>query len=119
MPTKATSLGADIIQRPYGKLVRLTSEDGILKQMTVNETTIDPGKQTSKHSHPQDELWYIISGRGIVHGINQMFEVSAGDTILIAPGEVHQLSNKSQDDPLTYLIVMSPPRDSASITYYS
>ncbi len=59
--------------------------------MTVGIATISVGKENPLHSHPNcDEILHVIQGH-IMHRVgNKEYEMSAGDTVTIPEGTLHQ-----------------------------
>lgn len=60
------------------------------------------------HYHDENtEVFYIISGQGLLSMKDETIEVQAGDIIICPPGEegVHKLFNSSKDEVLKYLDV--------------
>lgn len=50
----------------------------------------DPGARTNWHTHPLGQTLHVIEGSGLVqkHG-EPIYQIHAGDTVWIAPGERH------------------------------
>lgn len=46
----------------------------------------------------EEEIYYIISGKGEMTMNNQTFEVNAGDAILTLPGSSHGLKQTGTED---------------------
>lgn len=69
---------------------------------------IPPGKKAFLYHfhHANEELFYILSGRGIVRVPEGEKEIKPGDFILAPPGKdgAHQLMNSSQE-PLKYIAI--------------
>jgi mannose-6-phosphate isomerase-like protein (cupin superfamily) len=58
------------------------------------------------HTHDnEEEIYYIISGKGTVEDNGTAYEVTAGDAILTGNGAGHSISNQ-QDEPLEVLAVI-------------
>jgi len=76
----------------------LTSEfDSSMKY--IRELRLAPGSSIGTHPHEGDEeIYYVISGRGtmIVDGENA--EVSTGDVVLTKSGSTHGLMNTSTEE---------------------
>lgn len=59
---------------------------------------IEPGCSIGLHRHTdEEEIYYIMKGKGMVedNGINQ--EVSVGDVILTGDGATHSIANRTND----------------------
>lgn len=67
-----------------------------------------PGRRTVKHSLKSSEVYYILSGKGLMHLDGESFEVGAKDSIYIAPNTVQWLENLSKTDELTALCIVDP-----------
>jgi mannose-6-phosphate isomerase-like protein (cupin superfamily) len=53
---------------------------------------INPGCSIGEHQHlEEDEVYYIISGKGIVNDGENDFEVNKGDAVLTGNGESHSI----------------------------
>ncbi len=62
------------------------------------------------HGHSAEtELYFVISGKGLVRDHSGTTEVRAGDSFLFAPGEAHQLSAGAEED-FVYLVIADNPR---------
>jgi len=58
------------------------------------EATVPPGRGTLLHRHGEtEEIYYIVEGKGTMTLGDETFPVSDGDTICIAPGTPHCISN--------------------------
>lgn len=65
---------------------------------------LKPGSAIGYHLQKEDEIYYILSGIGIMQMNGETFEVQAGDAILTRPGSSHGLTQQGKDD-LVILIV--------------
>jgi len=67
--------------------------------MTVGKCVIRPGESNPVHHHPNcDEVLHVLSGR-IRHRLGDEYvEMSAGDTISIPMGTVHNAQNVGDAD---------------------
>lgn len=76
---------------------------------TVTFYSIHPGKSNYPyHYHTaNEEVFYIISGKGMLETPGGEVEVKAGDVIVIPPCEeaAHKLKNTSESEALIYLDV--------------
>jgi mannose-6-phosphate isomerase-like protein (cupin superfamily) len=50
------------------------------------------------HLQTEDEIYYIVSGEGIMKMNDKTFPVHAGDAILIRPGNSHGLQQTGKED---------------------
>ena len=80
--------------------------------VTITRVTMDARATSARHSHAAGEqTWIVERGRGTLllkdGGSN---EVGAGDVIITPPGEVHGITNTS-DEQFVYLSITTPPED--------
>ncbi|UCC44379.1 MAG: cupin domain-containing protein [Candidatus Zixiibacteriota bacterium] len=67
-----------------------------------------PGKQSSRrHRLTSDEVYYILSGTGVMHVDEESAEVAAGDAVDIPPGSIQWIENTGQED-LAFLCIVFP-----------
>jgi quercetin dioxygenase-like cupin family protein len=52
-----------------------------------------PGDVQRMHSHPSDRTYYVITGRGIMKGLNETHELSPGKILSIPAHEYYEGSN--------------------------
>jgi len=68
-----------------------------------------PGQASTKHRHRQEEeLYFLLEGRGRARIGDEVLTLAPGDTLLIEPSTVRQLFNDTGDDQL-WLVVGAPP----------
>lgn len=109
----------DIVRRPYG-LIRALAAYKSIKMPTHNVDVllleIKPGARTSNHSHPNEEIFHVLSGQAIIIGDNNQFKIKKGDTVIVLPNEFYYLQNLEKE-LCVILLVESPPYDAKNITY--
>lgn len=77
-------------------------------RQSIAEAIVPAGGQTIAHLHGRSEEIYVFtSGAGEVRLGEDAFAVSAGDSIVIAPGTPHKLLNPGSE-PLVLLCVSAP-----------
>lgn len=82
--------------------------DGARNQ-SLAEAVVAPGGETAAHLHRRSEEVYVFTaGAGTMRLGEDSFEVRAGDSVLIAPGTPHKLSNPGRE-PLVLLCCCAPP----------
>lgn len=76
--------------------------------MMVN--TIEPGIPTLPHSHPHEQIGYLIEGTGILYidGETQVMEAQA--TFLVPPHASHNF-DATGDKPAVLVEAFAPPRE--------
>lgn len=79
------------------------------QEQSLAEATVAPGQKTQLHRHAAtEELYHVSAGNGIMTLGDASFKVSAGDTVLIAPGTPHCIE-ATGTEPLRILCCCSPP----------
>lgn len=75
--------------------------------------TLDPrGGQVPWHNQDQEEVYFVLSGRGEMCLGDERAEVGAGQAVYIPQGVFHQLTNIGSD-PLTMIYCYGPAGDVA------
>ena len=110
-----------IVKSEYNKIKPYTTKDSSLirelmhpnvhgnANLSLAEAIVPVGSTTFLHKHHQsEEIYHILEGSGLMTIRDKKFEVRAGDTIYIPPGEPHQIQNSGQI-PLRFLCCCSPP----------
>lgn len=59
---------------------------------------LHPGAAIGYHLQKEDEVYYILSGTGVMQMNGKEFPVAAGDAMLTRPGSSHGLKQTGQDD---------------------
>lgn len=79
------------------------------RRLSLAEATIAPGQATLRHRHRQsEEVYFVLSGEGVVEVAARQQPVQAGDAVLIPPGAEHRATCLG-DTPLRLLCLCSPP----------
>ena len=95
---------------PDGATIRelAASRNSSAQRQSLAEATIPVGGTVTLHYHKvTEELYYILSGTGLMTIEDEVQEVGPGDTIVIAPGQRHKIANNGQV-PLVLLASCSP-----------
>ena len=108
---------------PFGDLMRVsdseakffTAEPGLLRRILAHnqrlmlvEHHMEASWAGARHSHPHDQLVYIVSGRLRFSAGAEEFEVKAGDSFVIKGGVEHQAWAL---EPAVVLDVFTPYRE--------
>lgn len=68
--------------------------------------SLEVGSSIGMHDHTEDfEVYYILSGNGVVNDNGKNIEVSEGDVIYTADGRVHSIENTG-DKELEFIAVV-------------
>ena len=60
--------------------------------------TIYAGGEIPPHAHTQEEVYFIVSGHGVIKIENEESVVKAGSYTYILPGQTHSLRNTAKED---------------------
>jgi mannose-6-phosphate isomerase-like protein (cupin superfamily) len=76
---------------------------------SLAEATVPPGGETIEHFHRvSEEIYHFTAGAGRMRLGGLEADISAGDTVVIAPGVPHKLWNTGKK-PLVLLCCCAPP----------
>jgi mannose-6-phosphate isomerase-like protein (cupin superfamily) len=67
-------------------------------RLVVRKRALKPGSAIGYHEQKEDEIYYVLSGRGEMTIDDKTFEVRAGDAILTRPGSSHGLKQTGAED---------------------
>jgi 2-phosphoglycolate phosphatase len=80
-----------------------------VKNVTLAEATLKPGMATIEHVHKRsEEIYYFLSGAGIMKINGKKFAIKPGDGVLIPPGSRHKLKNTGRRE-IKFLCACAPP----------
>ena len=84
---------------------RTTSE---ITRCSLAEEVLPPGCAVTPHHHRElEEIYYIISGSGVMTVGDEHREVGAGDAIYVPRNHLHTLENTG-DEPIKLLVACGP-----------
>lgn len=82
--------------------------DGQPVGYSLAHCVIRPGERSMRHHlEGASELYYLLSGRGVMHIGEEAREVRAGDALLIPPAAVQYLENTGEE-PIVFLALVEP-----------
>jgi mannose-6-phosphate isomerase-like protein (cupin superfamily) len=93
-----------------GSVIRelLSHRNSSIRKQSLAEAIVAPGLRTAPHHHPMtEEIYYLLSGHGIMHLGGEARGVAAGDAIAIPPGVVHWIENPGEEE-LVFLCACAP-----------
>lgn len=67
-------------------------------KIVFRKRILKPGASIGYHLQKDDEIYYIISGTGVMKMNGESFTVKAGDAILTRAGSSHDLRQTGQED---------------------
>lgn len=85
----------DFDDRPWGRWEEYLNEEGY----RVKRIIVKPGKRLSlqKHEH-RAEHWAIAKGQALFTLNEDVKQLTAGDAVFIAIGDVHRVENNGTED---------------------
>src|SRR5262245_14815388 len=81
--------------RPEGITSYLLASPGTssAEHLTTTLAVIQPGGEQRIHSHPPEQVYFILEGRGLMTVGDETRRVEPGDCIFIPSGQPHGLKN--------------------------
>jgi mannose-6-phosphate isomerase-like protein (cupin superfamily) len=67
-------------------------------KLVFRKRAFKPGSAIGYHLQREDEIYYVLSGRGLMTIDGKEFEVGPGDAILTRPGSSHGLKQAGKED---------------------
>mgnify|MGYP003625804136 FL=1 len=108
MKFNITDIGGEVVKDNETYLLR---DNLTLNNLVLSSTTLHPKKETNGHSHEgKEEIYYFIKGNGEMVVRYDIFEVKAGDVVMIPDGAFHQVQNPTDED-LYFVCVFDGSRD--------
>jgi quercetin dioxygenase-like cupin family protein len=98
--------------QPWGRLVWMVSgERGNSHVLTVGRCHLNPGQANPYHFHPNcDEVLHVVQGE-IEHSLGDCrFAMSAGDTVSIPQGTVHNARNTGPTEAVLFIAFSTADR---------
>ena len=71
--------------------------------LVFRKRALKPGSGIGYHEQREDEIYYVLSGRGLMTVDDRTFEIGPGTAVLTRPGSSHGLK-QSGDEDLVILI---------------
>jgi len=66
--------------------------------LVFRKRELKPGSAIGYHLQMEDEIYYVLSGRGAMTVDGKTFDVGAGDAVLTRPGSSHGLKQVGAED---------------------
>jgi mannose-6-phosphate isomerase-like protein (cupin superfamily) len=101
---------AHVIKTRHGSEIRplIDRTTSAITQCSLAEEVLPAGRSVTPHRHRQlEEVYYILSGRGMMTVGDEQREVCPGDAIYIPRGDRHTLENTGEE-PMRLLLVCGP-----------
>ena len=80
------------------------------EKVMMMKLTIEPGIPTTPHSHPHEQMGYLLEGKGILYINDESREIEAGTSFWIPPNAPHNFDALG-DEPAVLIEAFSPPRE--------
>jgi mannose-6-phosphate isomerase-like protein (cupin superfamily) len=74
---------------------------------SLAHAVVTPGEKSLPHRLRTSEVYYILSGKGIMHVDDEEAAVRTGDTVYIPPHSTQWIEN-SDGEPLAFLCIVDP-----------
>ena len=78
----------------------ITGRDDVIQ---INHGTVKAGYALGGAAHEEDEIYYILSGKGKLQLDDKIIDVYGGQVIFIPAGCFHALDNRGSDEDLCIL----------------
>lgn len=98
-----------------GQATSFAAEPGLVRQvlaageqMMLVRHVMQDGWEGALHSHPHEQMVYVVRGRLIFTRGSEKFEVQTGDSFVVAGGVEHQAIALEESEVLD---VFAPPRE--------
>lgn len=101
---------ADIVRTPHNSEIRplIDRTTSPITQCSLAEETLPPGCAVTPHYHRDlEEIYYIVSGEGLMTVGENSREVGVGDAVYIPRGHRHSLKNTGTE-PIKLILVCGP-----------
>ncbi len=84
------------------------------RHLTTSLVRLEPGGEQRVHSHPPEQVYFILEGSGLMTVGNDTQEVRPGDCIFVPSDTPHGLKNQALE-PLRYFSAAAPAFDTAEL----
>jgi mannose-6-phosphate isomerase-like protein (cupin superfamily) len=78
--------------------------------LVFRKRALKPGSAIGYHEQHEDEIYYVLSGRGSMTIDGKRFDVGPGDAILTRPGSSHGLKQTGSEDLVIMINYMQAPK---------
>jgi mannose-6-phosphate isomerase-like protein (cupin superfamily) len=67
-------------------------------RLVFRKRALKPGSGIGHHVQKEDEIYYVLSGRGVMTIDGKTFDVTPGTAVLTRPGSSHSLKQAGDED---------------------
>jgi mannose-6-phosphate isomerase-like protein (cupin superfamily) len=78
--------------------------------MVFRKRALKPGSGIGYHEQQEDEIYYVLSGRGIMTIDGKAIDVGPGTAVLTRPGSSHGLKQVGREDLVIMINYLQKPR---------
>ena len=78
--------------------------------MVFRKRALKPGSAIGYHEQHEDEIYYVLSGRGIMTIDGKPIEVGPGTAVLTRPGSSHGLKQVGKEDLVILINYLQQPK---------
>ena len=101
-------IGGDVVKDDHRYIVK---DNTSLSNLVVSSTMLSAKQSTTGHRHAgQEEVYMFVSGSGKMELDHNIFDVTAGDTVLIQDNVFHKVHNTT-DFGLKFICVFDGGRN--------
>jgi len=91
-----------------GAVAQMVLDRRVLKEIGfLAVARLAPGKEIERHVDPMEEIYFVLSGTGLMQVDDESRQVGPGDATWIPTGSGHALLNNGHED-CVILVVASP-----------
>ena len=101
---------AAVIHTPHGSEIRplIDRTTSSVTQCSLAEEMLPPGRAVTPHHHREiEEIYYVVSGQGLMTVGDDTREVNAGDAVYVPKGHRHTLRNNGTE-PIRLILICGP-----------
>lgn len=99
------------VTEPYRRTLKVLLSPVLhkeLKSISAGLTILPPGGRSDETDHKEGEMFYVISGKGLIRVGDEQAELTAGTAVWVPPNVFHYLLNNG-NETLKILWVLNPP----------
>ena len=86
----------------------LSPRNSSIRNQSLAEARVLPGKSTEEHIHPKtEEIYYVLKGKGRIRIDGEERDIRLGNAIALQPGKCHEIWNMGTTD-LIFLRCCAP-----------
>lgn len=102
----------EVMQTTYlahgGAVAQMVLDRRTLRELGfLARASLKPGKAIEAHVDPMEEIYFVLSGQGIMQVNEQFRRVGPGDAVCIPKGAAHGLVNDAEEECMI-LVIASP-----------